>query len=241
MAAKWLFIYWTIIQILRWIAKTKLKIIISMRNIVLLITIAIQVLASTSARSQDRSFDLQQLLNENKLITHGQNITPVNDDGKKAVSQTGIAWIKDVNFSEGTIEIDLRGRDVLQKSFIGIVFHAIDTSAYDIVYFRPFNFLSNDPVRRIHAVQYATHPEFPWYRLREEKNGMYEKAVTPAPSPKDWFHARIVVKGKDINVYVNNSPTPSLTVQKLNTRSSGKIGISNEGESGEFANLVIRN
>jgi len=211
-----------------------------MRTPILIIAIALEFLAVTSACCQDSTFDLQQLLKEKKLIAHGQNIIPITDGGRKAISQIGIAWIKDVTFSEGTIEVDLRGRDVLQKSFIGIVFHASDTSEYDIVYFRPFNFLSTDPVRRIHAVQYATHPEFPWYRLREEKNGIYEKAVTPAPSPQDWFHARIVIKGSDINVYVNNSPTPSLTVQKLNNRKSGKIGISNEGLEGEFANLVIK-
>ena len=211
-----------------------------MKTPILIVAIALEFLAFTLAHSQDRTFDLQQLLKEKKLITHGQNIIPITDGGRKAISQVGIAWIKDVTFSEGTIEIDLRGRDVLQKSFIGIVFHAVDTSEYDIVYFRPFNFLSTDPIRKIHAVQYATHPEFPWYRLREEKNGIYEKAVTPAPPPQDWFHARIVIKGTDINVYVNNSPTPSLTVQKLNARKSGKIGISNEGLEGEFANLVIR-
>jgi hypothetical protein len=202
--------------------------------------IAVFELVFITARSQNQTFDLQQLLKENKLIAHGQNIIPITDGGKKGVSQTGIAWLKDVTFSEGTIEVDLRGRDVLQKSFIGIVFHAVDTSSYDIIYFRPFNFQSSDPVRKIHAVQYATHPEFPWYRLREEKNGIYEKAVTPAPSPQEWFHARIVIKGNEINVYVNNSPTPSLTVQKLNSRKSGKIGISNQGLDGEFANLVIR-
>ena len=210
-----------------------------MRLHIPMIAIALEFLAFTSARSQDRKFDLQQLLKEKKLVTHGQNIIPITDGERKAISQVGIAWIKDVTFSEGTIEIDLRGRDVLQKSFIGIVFHAVDTSEYDIVYFRPFNFVSTDPVRKIHAVQYATHPEFPWYRLREERNGIYEKAVSPAPSPKDWFHARIVIKGTDINVYVNNSSTPSLTVQKLNSRTSGKIGISNEGLEGEFANLSI--
>ena len=229
-----------ITEISRWITKTKFKPRYPMRAFLLFIAISMEFLAFTSVRCQDRTFDLQQLLEEKKLITHGQNIIPLTDGEKKAISQTGIAWIKDVTFSEGTIEIDLRGRDVLQKSFIGIVFHATDTSEYDIVYFRPFNFLSTDPIRKIHAVQYATHPEFPWYRLRDEKNGIYEKAVTPAPSPRDWFHARIVVKGTDINVYVNNSPTPSLTVQKLNSRKTGKIGISNEGLEGEFANLVIR-
>jgi len=208
---------------------------------ILILAIAFEFLCFATARSQERTFDLQQLLKEKKLVTHGQNVVPITDGGKKAISQSGIIWLKDVNFSEGTIEVDLRGKDVMQKSFIGIVFHGVDTVTHDVIYFRPFNFLSTDPVRKIHAVQYVAHPDFPWHKLREEKNGIYEKAVTPAPSPKDWFHARIVVKGSEINVFMNKSSTPSLTVNKLNSRSSGKIGIWNEGLDGDFANLVIRN
>ena len=207
---------------------------------ILALSIALQFLALTQARCQERSFDLQLLLKENKLITYGQKAVPIADGAKKGISLTGIAWLKDVNFSEGTIEVDLRGKDVLQQSFIGIVFHGVDTVTHDLVYFRPFNFLSADPVRKIHAVQYVAHPDFPWHKLREEKNGIYEKAVTPAPSPKDWFHATIVVKGNEINVFVNNSTTPSLTVNKLNSRSNGKIGLWNEGLDGDFANLVIK-
>ena len=211
------------------------------RRTILALAVALQLLSSLPAQSQERKFDLQQLLKEKKLITHGQNVVPITDGGKKGISQTGIVWLKDVNFSEGTIEVDLRGKDVLQKSFIGIVFHGVDTVTHDVIYFRPFNFLSTDPVRKIHAVQYVAHPDFPWHKLREEKNGIYEKAVTPAPSPKDWFHARIVVKGTEINVFMNNSTTPSLTVTKLNSRSNGKIGLWNEGLDGDFANLIIKN
>ena len=61
-----------------------------------------------------------------------------------------------------------------------------------------------------------------------------------APSPTDWFHARIVVKETKIQVYVNGSTTPSLSVNKLNSRTSGLVGIWNNGLDGEFANLVIK-
>ena len=195
--------------------------------------------ATSFCNAQKQSFDLQQLLKENKLIAINGKAVPITDGNKKGVSLTGIAWLKDVTFSTGTIEVDLRGKDVLQKSFIGIVFHGVDTSEFDIVYFRPFNFRSEDPVRKIHAVQYATHPDFPWHKLREEKNGIYEKGIDPPPSPTEWFHARIVVAEKQIKVYVNNATTPSLTVDKLNTRKSGLIGLSNEGLEGDFANLTI--
>jgi hypothetical protein len=188
---------------------------------------------------QKQSFDLQRLLKENKLITNNKKVVPLADANKKAISLTGVVWVKDASFSTGTIEVDLRGKDVMQQSFLGIAFHGVDTTTMDIVYFRPFNFRSADPVRKIHAVQYVSHPDFPWHKLREEKNGIYEKAVNPAPAATDWFHAKIEVGEKEIKVYVNNNSTPSLTVEKLNARKDGRIGLWNEGLPGDFANLVI--
>lgn len=195
--------------------------------------------ASIICYGQKKSFDLQQLLKENKLITNNKKVVPLTDANKKAISLTGVAWIKDISFSTGTIEVDLRGKDVMQQSFLGIAFHGVDTTTMDVVYFRPFNFRSADPVRKIHAVQYVSHPDFPWHKLREEKNGIYEKAVSPAPAATEWFHAKIEVGEKEIKVYVNNNSTPSLTVEKLNARKDGLIGLWNEGLPGDFANLVI--
>lgn len=189
-----------------------------------------------------QTFDLAKELKEKNLIPAGHNKVSVSDESKHSVSVLGIAWLKDITFTEGTIEVDIRGNDGLQDTFPGILFHGNDTITYDAVYFRPFNFQATDPVRKIHAVQYISHPDFTWNMLRETKNGQYEKAVTPAPNPNDWFHAKIVVKGKDINVYVNGSATPSLTVQKLNDRTTGRIALWAGVSSipAEFANLVIR-
>jgi hypothetical protein len=197
------------------------------------------VAVSIVAFAQKQSFNLQQLLKEKKLITYDRNVVPITDGDKKGISLSGVVWLKDVKFSTGTIEVDLRGKDVLQQSFIGIAFHGVDTVTTDVVYFRPFNFRSKDPIRRIHAVQYVSQPEFPWHKLREEKNGIYEKGIEPPPSPTDWFHARIEVGQKEIKVYVNNEAEPSLTVDKLNDRNDGLIGLSNEGLDGDFANLTI--
>src|SRR5260221_285321 len=97
--------------------------------------------------SQGQSFNLQQLLKENKLVTP-HLVTPFNDNGKSAVSSMGVVWIKNTNFLTGTIEIDLRGKDIVQKSFLGVAFHGVDTITYDAIYFRPFNFRSADPVRK---------------------------------------------------------------------------------------------
>ena len=192
--------------------------------------------------SFSQTYDLQKLLKEKKLEVINVTVTPLTDGSKQGVSCDGVAWLKGVTFTNGTIEIDLRGKDVFQKSFLGIAFHGVDTVTYDVIYFRPFNFNSEDPVRKIHAVQYTSEPTWNWHKLREERNGVYEKAVTPAPGATDWFHGKIVVSGTTITVYVNNSSTPSLVVEKLNDRKTGLIGIwSSPGAlPGDFANLVIK-
>ena len=185
-----------------------------------------------------QSFNLLQLLKENKLEAYCK-VTKLDEGDKKGVSADGIAWLKDVHFSTGTIDIDLRGKDVQQQSFIGIVFHGVDTSTYDAIYFRPFNFRTTDPVRKIHAVQYISEPLWPWEKLRTERNGQYEKGIDPPPLGTDWFHAKIVVSKTDIKVYVNHANTPSLTVNKLNDRKDGKIGVWDYALPGDFANLTI--
>src|SRR5688572_21152277 len=123
---------------------------ILMKKYCFITTVFVAVLSTAFSQS----YDLQKLLKEKKLETFGTTVTPISE--KKGVSTDGIAWLKGVTFSEGTIELDLRGRDVLQKSFLGIAFHGIDTGTFDAIYFRPFNFRSEDPVRKIHAVQYVS-------------------------------------------------------------------------------------
>ncbi|WP_207532742.1 family 16 glycoside hydrolase [Desertivirga arenae] len=190
--------------------------------------------------------DLPQLLKQGNLEVYHRRISEAPANEKPAVyldgdEGEGIAWIKGQKFSEGTIEVDLKGKDVFQKSFLGIAFHGQNDSTYDAIYFRPFNFRTTDSVRRIHAVQYIAHPTYPWKKLRDEQNGKYEKAVEPAPDPNQWFHARILIEANNVSVYVNNKKEPVLSVQKLNNRSSGKIGLwVGDGADGSFANLIIK-
>jgi len=186
-----------------------------------------------------QAYNLQQMLTEKKLTNFARTLSPMDDNDKHGVSCNGLVWLTDVHFSKGTIEVDLRGKDVVQQSFLGIAFHGVDTATYDIIYFRPFNFRSTDPVRKIHAVQYVSQPDYPWEVLRAKFNGVYEKGIDPPPLATEWFHARILVNDNEIKVFVNGSDAPSLTVKKLNNRTNGLIGIWNEGLPGDFANLVI--
>ena len=164
---------------------------------------------------------------------------PGTPDKEGAIESAGLNWIKDAQFTNGTIDVDLKGRDVFQQSFLGIAFHGGDTANYDVVYFRPFNFRSADTLRRQHAVQYMSIPSYPWDRLRKEHPLVYEQPVHPAPGAEDWFHATIVVKNKWISVYVNHAASPSLQAELLAGIRNRKIGLWADGLKGRFANLVI--
>jgi hypothetical protein len=155
----------------------------------------------------------------------------------------GLAWLTGKSFTEGTIEVDIRGRDEFQRSFVGVAFHGVDERTYESVYFRPFNFQATDPVRKIHAVQYVFEPQFGFQQLRDTRKDEFEAAILPPTVlPTDWFHARLVVKGGRIRVFVNDSLTPALDVPTLNPNPLGtKVGLMvGNNSNGDFANLTLK-
>jgi hypothetical protein len=152
----------------------------------------------------------------------------------------GVAYLKGIEFGNGTIEFDVRGRDVPQQSFVGVAFHGVDSATYDAIYFRPFNFKAEDPARRKRAVQYISHPTYTWQKLRAEQPGQYEQPVSPVPDPNDWFHVRVVVATPKVSVFVGDAKEPSLVVNQLSDRGRGRVGLwVGNGSSGDFANLNI--
>jgi hypothetical protein len=48
--------------------------------------------------------------------------------------------------------------------------------------------------------------------------------VEPAPDPNGWFHARIVVSKRKVEVFVNGESKPCLTASELSNRRGGLIG-----------------
>lgn len=194
----------------------------------------------TASAQQTNSYNLVQLLQQNKLVTTPAQQTQVLANAQKqAITTKGIVWLKDVDFNEGTMDVDLRGKDVFLESFMGIAFHAADTGAYELIYFRPFNFRHADTLRRRWSVQYVSLPGYGWDVLRKAHPLMYENAVDPAPRADEWFHATIVVKDNWVTVYVDHSPKASLKVKMLRDRKGGMVGLWDDGLSGDFANLII--
>ncbi|HYC72778.1 MAG TPA: hypothetical protein VEB66_16325 [Opitutaceae bacterium] len=153
----------------------------------------------------------------------------------------GMAWLTGSRLVEGTIDVELRGRDESGRSFLGVAFHGQDDATYDAVYFRPFNFRNADGARRLRAVQYISHPQFTWDKLRAQHPGRYEKPVDPVPDPSGWFRARIVIETGRVSVFVNDATEPCLVVTPLGGRGGGMVGLwVDNGLEGDFANLRLR-
>ena len=159
----------------------------------------------------------------------------VHLDGRRG---NGLLWIKDPIFTNGRIELDIKGKDERGRSFVGLAFHGLNDSTYEAIYFRPFNF--KNPDKSGHSVQYISHPEYTWNKLRREHTDKYESAISSMPDPTDWFHVTIIIEYPTVNVFVNNSEKPSLTIEQIASRREGWIGfwVGNNSE-GYFKNLKI--
>lgn len=151
----------------------------------------------------------------------------------------GVAWISNQEFSNGTIEFDVKGKNVLQQSFVGLAFHGQNDSTYDAVYFRPFNFQVPEPVRRAHSVQYISLPKYDWFTLRDQYPGKYENEVDTATDPDKWFHVKLVIEFPEITAYVNGKKC--LSVTQISTLKTGMVGYwVGNGSSGEWKNISFR-
>jgi hypothetical protein len=212
-------------------------------------TFACVVELSTASRvlAQKKAIepDLAALAEGKGMKVFNRSLSALSDGSRKGVRLSespgdGVAYLEGVEFADGAIEIDIRGKDVQQQSFVGVAFHGLDEKTYDAVYFRPFNFKTEDQARRIRAVQYVAHPTYTWQKLRTEQPGKYEKAVSPVPDPNGWFHARIVVASQKVSVFVNDAKEPSLVVDQLSDRKRGLVGLwVGNTSGGDFANFKI--
>lgn len=151
----------------------------------------------------------------------------------------GLALPAGVEFTTGTLEIQLKGKNVKQESFLGVAFNVADEKTFEAVYFRPFNFKAEGAFKT-RAVQYIAWPENTWEKLRKDKPGKFEGPVNPVPDPDGWFRARIEVGAKQVRVFVNEAKEPCLTVDRL--AESGKsqpVGLFVDVADGLYARLRI--
>jgi hypothetical protein len=196
----------------------------------------------SNAQGAMQQVDLAQQLAAGKLKIVNREVTSLEGKpGGVQVSEkadNGLVWIDGSNFGEGTIEVDIRGRDLQGQSFVGIAFHGKDEKTYEAVYLRPFNFRATDPMRHQHAVQYISLPDYDWPRLRKEFPEEFENPVDASLEPTGWVPLRVVVKAKTIQIFAGQVKAPTLEVRKLGQLDRGMIGLwVGNGSNGDFANL----
>jgi hypothetical protein len=188
-----------------------------------------------------------------RLVAKNLTIAQTNYKGRSAIqlmatpgaaNATSYAVIKDASFRDGTIEVDLAGQPAAgaeggARGFIGIAFRIQGDGSYEYIYLRPTNGRANDQIRRNHATQYSSHPDFSFARSRQEAPEKYESYVDLQPGV--WTKYRIEVEGSKARLYVHGAEQPCLIVNdlKLEPRNGGVALWVGPGTEGYFSNLKV--
>jgi hypothetical protein len=171
-----------------------------------------------------------------------QGMTP---EEKLQVQQ--LAPIGGLDFANGVIEAEIAGAPAPgapegARGFVGIAFRLQnDMRTYDAFYLRPTNGRADDQERRNHAVQYISHPDWPWFRLRKENPSKYESYVDVMPDV--WTKIRIEVRGERARLYVLDHDQPTLIVNDLKTGAQGRGSVAlwiDLGTVAHFRNLSVQ-
>ena len=138
---------------------------------------------------------------------------------------SGSAVLKGVTFSNGTIEFDV---NTIGRGAPGIAFRQQDDDDFELLYLRPD---PNCPAFRA-CIQYApqTHGVLLWDLFPQYENR--------APLRENgWNHIKMIVSGRRMNVFVNDAPSPSLEIGRLEGDAI-QGGLRLQGPA-TFANMVI--
>lgn len=168
----------------------------------------------------------------------------LQETGPSGAAET-IAILKDSSFQNGTIEMEVAstlgpGAATAARGFIGLAFRVQpDAKTYEAFYLRPTNARADDQVRRNHSLQYISHPDYTWARLRKESPEKYESYADMVPG--EWTPVKIVVQGATARLYVNNAAQPNLIVNDLKQGDvSGALALwIGPGTVGHFRGLKV--
>jgi len=142
-------------------------------------------------------------------------------------------------FRNGTIEawvagLPVEGASDGARGFIGLAFRTQADGRYEAFYIRPTNGRADDQLRRNHATQYISEPEYPWHRLRRESPGVYESYADMVAG--EWVRLRIEVTGGRARLYVGEAAQPVLIVNdlKLGADAIGGVALWVEAETDAY-------
>lgn len=179
--------------------------------------------------------------------TIGKGVIRVEKDRSvKEADEPTYVKIKGMAFKNGIIEIEVLSRllpdaSEFARGFIGVAFRvAEDNRQFESIYIRPTNGRAMDQVRRNHAIQYFSYPDYKFDRLRKESPEKYESYADMALD--QWIKLKITVQDAQAMLFINGQSQPSLVVNdlKLGTGAAGGIGLWVEGGTeGFFRNLRV--
>ena len=170
----------------------------------------------------------------------------IMDTAIKKADQSTYVRLKGIELQNGTIELKVLSRlipnaPVYARGFIGVAFRInSDNTKFESMYIRPTNGRAEDQVRRNHATQYFSFPDYGFQRLRDEAEGKYESYADM--DLNEWISLRIVVRGTQAKLFLNNNKQPALIVNdlKLGAENKGAIGLwVDVGTEGYFSDVKI--
>jgi hypothetical protein len=182
-----------------------------------------------------------------ELVTYrGRAAVKLIESSEPADDGHAIAIIADSTFEDGDIETEIAGLPQAganegARGFIGIAFRVQphDTH-FECFYLRPTNGRANDQLRRNHATQYISQPDYPWHKLRAEDPGVYESYTDLVTG--EWTKIKIVVSGMKAQLYVNGADQPCLIVNDLKLgETSGAIALwIGGGTEAYFSEVIVQ-
>jgi hypothetical protein len=181
-----------------------------------------------------------------QALTPDQLVQLAQRGSIEGVDLEQIAVIEGIDFSSGVIEAEIAGAPAPDagagaRGFVGIGFRVQpDLRSYDAFYLRPTNGRADDQERRNHATQYISHPDWPWFRLRQETPGKYESYVDLVPGV--WTRIKVEVRGDKARLYVNDNPQPALIVNDVESGANARGAVAlwiGPGTIGYFRNVTV--
>jgi len=207
-----------------------------MKKLIIISVMLLNVLFLLSCRPDVTEGLVFPLNTTDELEMINAEASVVEFKGKTGLRVTGVTGphetlviIPNVEFVNGTIEVEVSGEPAegspeTSRGFVGLAFRVnelTDHFQYECFYIRPTNGRADNQVQRNHAMQYTSHPDYPWYRLRKESPKKYEAYADMQPG--EWIKMKIEVRGETAKFYLHGNDQPNLIVNDL------KLG---DGEGG---------
>jgi hypothetical protein len=213
---------------------------------VILILLSSSNLYSQAIKTDRNSFVASYVSLSTEKVMGKDALRVIKDTTMKEADEPTFAKLKEIDFSNGTIEVTvlsklLKSAPPTARGFIGVAFRINEAnSQFECIYIRPTNGRADDQVRRNHSIQYFSFPDYKFDRLRKDSPEKYESYADMGLN--EWIKLKIEVKGKQARLFLNDNKQPSLIVNdlKLGESSSGSVGLYvDNGTDGFFRDLKI--